>query len=292
MKNNSKKYDIIVIGGGPGGLATALYATRAGQRTLVLERLMCGGQINAIKDIQNYPGADNIDGYILGDIMRKQAEKFGAEIIYEAAVKIDGGKVITSNGEYFAPYIVIATGARAKKLGLPNEDELIGTGVSYCATCDGAFFKDKPVAVAGGGKKAIEEALYLSAVCNKVYLVAKSIAKTGSEAEKLKTAKNIEIITPASIVSLKGIPLNSVVLDNGKTITVSGLFVAVGTQSETALLHDSGIKVDAKGFVITDENLMTNINNVYAVGDVRSNSPRQIVTACAEGASVAMRIGK
>jgi len=283
-----KHYDIIIIGGGPGGLTAALYSARAGRKTLVLERLMCGGQINVIKDIQNYPGAANIDGYVLGDIMRKQAESFGAEIIYEAAIKIDGGKVITANGKYFAPRIAIATGARAKKLGLPNEDELIGAGVSYCATCDGAFFKDKPVVVAGGGKKALEEALYLSAICRKVYLIAKATVNSGEEIEKLMNTRNIEIITPATIVSLEGTPLNSVVLDTGKRLSISGLFVAVGTQSETALLHDSGIKVDAKGFVITDENLMTNLNGIYAIGDVRSNSSRQIITACAEGAMVAM----
>ena len=282
MKNN---YDIIIIGGGPGGLSAAIYGARAGKKTLILERLMCGGQINVIKDIQNYPGAANIDGFDLGEIMRKQAQSFGAEIICEAVTKIDKNKVITNNGEYFAKQIIIATGARAKKLGLPNEDELVGSGVSYCATCDGAFFKDKPVAVAGGGKKTIDEAIYLSAICSKVYIIAKTIATVQ---DQIKSAKNIEIITPASIVMLEGQPLKSIVLDSGKRIDISGLFVAIGTQSETALLKDSGIKVDAKGFVITDNNLMTNLKGVYAVGDVRSGSPRQIVTACAEGARVVM----
>ena len=300
MKNNDTSkntFDVIIIGGGPAGLSAAIYSARAGKATLVLERLACGGQINMISDIQNYPGNANIDGIVLAQNMLGQAEGFGARIEYDAAVRIEARtaagahKVYTASGAvYAAPSVIVATGARAKKLGLEREDELTGAGVSYCATCDGNFFRGRDVAVAGGGKKAVEEALYLAALCRKVYIVsARPPAAPAPELEKLKAASNVEHIAGA-ITALEGMPLSGVTLDSGRRLDVSGLFVAVGTQSETALLKDSGLALDAKGFVVTDGGLKTNVAGIFAAGDVRSGSARQIVTACAEGATAAMSV--
>ena len=290
-----KHYDVVIIGAGPAGLSAAIYAARAGKAVVILERLSVGGQMGMIADISNYPGFSKIDGMTLASSMMSQAESLGALIQYDSAVRIEHGKphrIITSSDTvYTAPNIIIATGVRAKKLGIDREDELVGSGVSYCAECDGNFFKGKIVAVVGNGKKAATEALYLSVLCQKVFVISNKLILTPALQSKIDSAGNIEVISD-SIIELSGSPLDKLILKSGNSLAVSGLFVALGATSETTLLNSIGLKTDERGFVITDDSMNTNIIGISAAGDIRSRSLRQIVTACADGATAAIKLPK
>ncbi len=291
-----KIYDVIVIGGGPGGYTAALYAARAGLSTLVIEKMAAGGQMTQTMQIDNYPGfEEGVDGFTLGMKMQAQAERFGAEtkLLEVFSVKLtEKIKVVeTDAGEYFSKVVIIATGADHKPLGIENEEEMIGKGVGYCAACDGMLYKGKTVAVVGGGNSAVADALLLSKICEKVILIHRRdtlrASKIGIEA--LKNISNIEFCWN-SVVSeiigdgvLKGVKVKNVESEEEKEISCNGLFISIGRAPATELFRNE-LDIDENGYIIADESTCTSIAGVYAVGDARTKMVRQIVTAVADGA--------
>ncbi|MCL2797127.1 MAG: FAD-dependent oxidoreductase [Firmicutes bacterium] len=285
-------FDIIIVGAGPAGLTAAIYACRAGLKTAVLEKNMPGGQMNLAERVDNYPGFSEISGIELTGKMLEQAERLGAHVFYGAAERLtlasEPKTVVMESETLTAQAIILAMGAGAKKLGLKNEQELLGSGISYCATCDGMFFKNRDVLIAGSGKTAALDAEYLAPIVNKLY-----IADKGSLAHiKCDKAEKIE---DAEIIRLSGNPLASVTLayKDGKTrdITVSGLFVAVG-YAPNSFIVSGQVELGEKGYIVTDEKLKTNLDGVYAAGDIRSGAMHQIVVACADGAIAATEAAK
>ena len=291
-------YDCIICGGGTAGLTAGIYLARAGLKTVIFERNFVGGQITSTPELENFPGLpDGLSGAEFAMNMEKQISKFGAEIKYEevSEIKPEGRikKVITSKGEYEAKSLILAMGASHRKLGLENEENLIGKGVSYCATCDGAFFKGKTAAVAGGGNTAVQDALYLAGICEKVYLIHRRNELRAEQylQDKLREKSNIEIIYEAQVKKLIGDPLCEIeIMKHGesKRIPVSALFVAIGLNPESELLAAFPIIED--GYIKTDENMETDIKNVYAAGDIRSAEGKQLVFAASDGAKAAMQI--
>lgn len=290
-------YDIIIVGAGPAGLTSAIYAKRASKKVLVLEANTYGGQIINTLDIENYPGDNHISGFDLATNMFNQTKELGAEIKFEKVVEIKNSskykEVITPNNKYKCKALILATGSENRKLGLSNEDELIGKGVSYCATCDGAFYKDKIVAVVGGGNTAIEDALYLTDICKKVYLIHRRDTFRGEEAtiNKLKEKDNITFIYNSNVTKLnaKDVLESIIVTDkegNKKELEVSAIFIAVGRIPENQNFAKI-IKLDEKGYVIAKENCHTNRRGIFVAGDARSKDLRQLVTATADGAVAA-----
>ena len=290
-------YDIIIIGAGPAGLTAAIYARRASRSVLVLEALTYGGQIINTPDIENYPAAAHISGFEFATRIYEQAQSLGAEIVFEKAVEIhDNGSdktVVTTENEYTAKAVIIATGSANRKLGLPNEEELIGRGVSYCATCDGAFYRRKTVAVVGGGNTALEDALYLADLAETVYVIHRRDAFRGDGAtvETLKQHSNVKFVYNSRVTkliaegSLKAIE----VTDNDgniSTLDVNGLFVAVGRIPEN-MNFAKLVKLDEAGYIEAGEDCLTNVPGIFAAGDNRTKSVRQLVTAAADGASAA-----
>lgn len=279
-------YDIAIIGGGPAGLTAAIYARRAGKKTLLLEAMACGGQMNNTGKISNYPALEDVFGPNLAQSMQKQAEDLGAEIEYDKIVKIEPGfKLIGEDGEYSAKCVIIATGTEPRKLGLDGEDRL--AGISYCATCDGGFYKDKVVAVYGGGNSAAHEALYLSGVAQKVYLIHRreELRATGDVVEKLRSNQKVEMLLGANVTKLLGDKkLTGIELNSGKSVELDGLFVAIGREPKCDFF--SGDKSE-DGFIVSDESCNTSIPGVFVAGDIRTKALRQIVTATADGAAAA-----
>ena len=290
-------YDIVIIGGGPAGLTAGIYARRANKRVLVLEAMVCGGQIVNTSKIENYPVAPGITGPEFGQILQKQAEDLGVEIEFERAKKITGRggdfTVTTAEDEeYKAKAVILACGTEPRKLGLPNEDRFTGRGISYCATCDGNFYKDKVVAVNGGGNSALHEAIYLSGIAKKVYLIHRRNEFRGGAAlvDKVKARDNIELVLNANISALEGDKkLTGIKIDQDgkeKDISVDGLFVSIGrAPNAKSLLSDLALTKDE--FVAADETCETNISGVFVAGDVRSKDVRQLVTATGDGAVAA-----
>lgn len=290
-------YDVIIVGAGPAGLTAAIYLGRALKKVLVLEAKSYGGQIINTVNIENYPSQMHISGYDLATNMYNQAKELGAEIIFEKVIDInncnDHKKVITEKNEYSAKAIILATGADSRKLGLKNEDEFLGKGISYCATCDGAFYKNKTVAVNGGGNTAIEEALYLSSLAKKVYVIHR---RNEFKAEKvlvnnLSKKDNVEIIFNSNVTKLNGNEsLESIEITNNDNevniLDVSALFVAVGHIPENQNFAKL-INLDERGYVIANEDCKTNIEGIYVAGDNRVKMLRQLVTATADGAVAA-----
>lgn len=288
-------YDLIIIGGGPAGLTAAIYSARAGLETLVIEKAFLGGQLGIIFEIDNYPGVPHTNGIDLALKMEEQAREFGAKIVTEEIINLSlNGEiktVDTKSTRYEAKSIIIATGTKRRLLGCENEAKFIGSGVSYCAVCDGAFFKGKTVAVVGGGNTALEDADYLSKLCEKVYLVHRRDEFRGEKLLQDLVLKNpkIEIIYNSVIKKIDGkehlesIEITNVITNEIKTITVSGLFVAVGIIPQTEFIKDI-IKLTEDGYILTKSNLDTNIKGVFAAGDVINKKVRQIVTATADGA--------
>lgn len=290
-------YDIIIIGGGPAGYTSALYASRAGFNTLVIERMSAGGQLALTDVVDNYPGFDEgIDGFTLGMKMQSSAERFGAVTEYAEVTSLDLKgkikKVITDSGEFEAKAMIIATGANPRELNLPREKELLGKGVHYCAHCDGRFYRDKTVAVIGGGNSAVSDALYLSRLAKKVYLIHRrdTLRATKIYHEPLKSAENIEFI-PDSVVTeilgeqrVSGAKLKNLKSGKETEIPCDGIFVSIGRRPATELLNNI-LDLDEYGYIIADESTKTNIEGVFAVGDVRQKALRQIVTAVSDGAT-------
>ena len=290
-------YDIIIVGAGPAGLTSAIYATRADKKVLVLEATSYGGQIINTLDVDNYPAEAHISGFDLATKMYNQAKDLGAEIKFEKVIDIKDNKeekeVITTKDTYKTKTIILATGADNRKLGLDNEDELIGKGISYCATCDGAFYKGKDVAVNGGGNTALEEALYLSDIVNKVYLIHRrdEFRAENSLVNKLKSKENIELILNSNVSKLNADEkLKSIdVKDkdgNIKNLEVDALFVAIGRIPENQNFAKI-IDLNEAGYVIADEFCHTNIEGIFVAGDNRVKRLRQLVTATADGAVAA-----
>ena len=292
-------FDTIVIGGGPGGYTAALYAARAGFSALVLEKLSPGGQMATTDQIDNYPGfPQGVNGFELALEMQKGAQRFGAQTELAEVLRVDlrgpVKEVVTQKETYRAPTVVLATGASPRELGLPGERELRGRGVSYCATCDGMFYRGKTVAVVGGGNTAVADVLYLSRLCEKVYLIHRRDQLRASRVylEPLKQAENVEILWDSQVTELLyGETLTGIKVRNKKTretreLSLDGLFLAVGQLPNTQLFQGQ-VELDAAGYVVADETTRTNLPGVFAVGDLRQKPLRQVVTAAADGAVAA-----
>lgn len=294
-------YDVVIIGGGVAGLSAAIYATRAGKKTLVLEGMMCGGQIVNSPKVSNYPGIKEISGFELATSLYEQAQACGAGIDYQKVVSVedrgDTKLVITDSDTIECKNVIIATGAKHRELGLDNENELVGKGISYCATCDGAFYKDKTVAVIGGGNTALMDALYLSKLCSKVYLIHRREEFRGKDGilNELCNTENVEILRNCIVKeavaddTVKAIIVENVITHDTKEYEVSGIFVAVGQMPDTKLFEGL-VDMDEYGYIKADESLKTNVPGIYAAGDCRTKEVRQLATAAADGAIAGSKI--
>lgn len=288
-------YDTIIIGGGPAGYTAALYAVRAGFTTLVLEKFSAGGQMTQTHIIDNYPGFDEgIDGFTLGYKMQMGAERFGAQTlqteVLEADLKAVPKKITTDAGEYYAKTVIIATGADHKHLEIAEEEALTGRGVAYCAACDGMMYRGKRVAVIGGGNSAAADALLLSKICEKVYIIHRRDTMRAEKIyyEPLTKAQNIEFVWNSRLEGfihdqkVKGIKIKK---NDGSTdeIEVEGVFISIGRDPVSKLFSDQ-LETDEKGYIKADETTKTSVEGVFAIGDVRTKAVRQIITAAADGA--------
>ena len=292
--------DVLIIGAGPAGLSAAIYVERAGKHALCLEALTVGGQIVNTPDIANYPGIKKTSGFEFSMGLYEQATELGAEVTYEKAVRIekkdDSFIVSTESGKDFeAKAVIIATGAKNRHLGIDKEEMLTGKGVSYCATCDGAFFKGKDVAVNGGGNTALEDALFLTNYCNKVYIIHRRDAFRGEpqNLEAVKNKDNIELVLNSTVEELKGDKnLEAVVTKDkitGETreIPVSGLFIAIGQEPDNLSFRDVA-DLDSAGYVAADESCKTRTPGIFVAGDCRTKAVRQLTTAASDGAVAAL----
>lgn len=294
-----KRYDMVIIGGGPGGYTAALYAARAGLKTIVLEKLSAGGQMALTSQIDNYPGFPNgVDGFDLADNMQQQAERYGAEteLAEVMVLHLEGQikRIETTEGEFESKTVVIATGANPRMLGLEQEQLLTGRGVHYCAHCDGMAYRGKTVAVVGGGNSAVADALHLSRLAKKVYLIHR---RDSLRAEKiyekaLQEAENIEFVWNSKVSELhsegrlNGIRVQNLQTGEDRDLPVDGLFVSIGRSPATKLVEGQ-LELDKVGYIVADETTRTSVPGVFAVGDVRTKALRQVVTAVADGAVAA-----
>lgn len=296
-RSGQEMKDVIIVGSGPAGLAAAIYAKRAGLDMLVVEKnYTSGGQVLTTYEVDNYPALPGINGFDLGMKMREHADGLGAEfveaevteVVSEGAVK----RVVTDNGTYEAAAVILAMGAHHAKLEVPGEEELSGMGVSYCATCDGAFFKDKDVAVVGGGDVAVEDAIFLARTSRKVYLIHRrdSLRAAKSLQEKLTVLPNVEMIWDSVVERIlgtgqtEGLVLRNVKSGEEKELAVQGVFVAVGIRPNSGDICKEAAK-DEKGYYIAGEDCATSVPGIFAAGDIRTKQLRQIVTATADGAN-------
>ncbi|MBQ3261474.1 thioredoxin-disulfide reductase [Candidatus Saccharibacteria bacterium] len=295
-------YDIVIIGAGPAGLTAAIYAKRAGKKVLVLEAKTYGGQIVNTLNIENYPAEEHISGYDFAKKLYTQAKNLGAEIVFEKVLRIENcektKKIYASENEYEAKAIIVATGSENRKLGVAGEDELIGKGISYCATCDGAFYKGKTVAVVGGGNTALEDALYLADIANKVYLIHRRNEFRGAEATvaRLNAKRNVTFVLKSHVTKLDAegkLKSIEVTADGGKaqTLEIDGLFVAIGREPATRVVAGL-LELDDAGYVKASENCHTNVAGIFVAGDNRAKEVRQLVTATSDGAVAAMEAVK
>ncbi len=293
-------YDVIIVGAGTAGLSAAIYTVRAGKKALVLEAASYGGQIINTPDIENYPGIAHISGFDFATGLYNQAKDLGAEIKFERVTGVetsgDVKTVKTSQNEYQCKAVILATGAKNRPLGLPEEKELIGKGVSYCATCDGMFYRGREVAVNGGGNTALEDAQFLSNYCSKVYLIHRrdEFRADNKEVERLKAKDNVEFVLNSNITKLHSDETGLVSIDvtdkntgNIRNIEVSGLFVAIG-QAPDNHAFDNVAKLDEKGYIEAGEDLKTGWNGIFTAGDCRTKAVRQLATAASDGAVAAL----
>lgn len=294
-------YDVVIVGGGPGGYTAALYAARAGLSAIVLEKLAPGGQMALTSEIDNYPGApQGTDGFTLAQQMQQSAESFGAETrltqVKELELRAEPKRIVTDSGELFGRTVILATGAGPKKLGLPEEEALTGKGIHYCAHCDGMFYRGKTVAVIGGGNTAVADALFLSRLAKKVYLIHRrdSLRATKIYHNALKNTENVEIIWNSSLSGLlqdgrvNGIIIADKERGTETVLACDGVFVSIGRVPATQLVAGQ-LSLDKNGYIPADESTATEIPGVYAAGDVRVKQLRQIVTAVADGAMAAQQ---
>ena len=290
-------YDVIIIGAGPGGISAAIYAKRAGFNTLLIERAyVSGGQIINTAEVDNYPGLPGVSGMELANKFKEHAESAGVVAVREEVTGIEAEeeikKITTKDKAYLSKSIIIATGATHRLLGIPGEMELAGMGVSYCATCDGAFFKDKTVAVIGGGDVAVEDAIFLARLCKKVYVVHRRDELRAAKVlqDRLLALDNVEMLwnqIPEGIIGsgqVSKIALKDVKSQIQQEVDVDGVFVAVGMTPQTEVFK-SVVAVDEGGYIKAGEDCRTNVSGIYVVGDVRTKSLRQIITAAADGAN-------
>ncbi len=292
-------YDLIIIGMGIGGITAGIYAKRGNLNVLLLDKGMPGGMLNNIEKISNYPGLIDIKGSDFADLLFKQVKElqipYKFEEVIELKVEDEIKKVITKNGEYQANNIIIATGTKPKYLGLDNEKDLLGRGISTCATCDGNFYKDCDVAVVGSGNSALQESLYLANICRKVFILNRKTGFKGEDIliDKVKNTPNIEIIYGVSISKYNevGGKIESIVLDNDTILNVKGVFIYIGYRPNTDLVKDLNI-TNLQGNIIVDENFETKIEGVYAIGDVIKKDIYQLVTAASDGIHAVSNISK
>lgn len=290
-------YDVIIIGSGPAGLTAAIYGQRAKLNVLMIEKQpMSGGQILNTYEVDNYPGLPGIGGFDLGTKLRAHADALGMQVVTGDVVSVDfSGKVkqvVTGDGTFESRTVIIATGAQYRKLGVPGEDTLRGMGVSYCATCDGAFFRGKETAVIGGGDVALEDALFLARACSKVYLIHRRDEFRGAKVlqERVFQTPNIEVIWDTVAESINGSEkVESLLLYNRKkeehtTLMVSGVFIAVGIQPNSELFRDQ-VAMDEGAYLIAGEECKTDCDGIFAAGDVRTKQLRQVITAASDGAN-------
>lgn len=292
-----KIYDLIIIGSGPAGLAAAIYAQRAKLDTIIIEEnFVSGGQVVTTYEVDNYPGLPGISGMDLGTTLRDHAEKMGAEFVRDKVLelKLDGEDkvVVAKKGEYHTKTVIVATGAKHRMLDVPGEKELAGMGVSYCATCDGAFFRGKTVAVVGGGDVAVEDAIFLARACEKVYVIHRRDELRAAKIlqERLLALENVEMVWDTVVDEIKGEnQVEAVSVTNRKTgekkdLAVNGIFIAVGITPNSELVSGK-LEMDAQGYIKAQEDGVTSVEGVYAAGDVRTKQLRQILTAASDGAN-------
>jgi thioredoxin reductase (NADPH) len=304
MVESANKYDVIIIGGGPAGLCAGIYTARARLSTLLIERAAIGGQIINAARVENYPGyTDGVSGVDLTQAMHQQAEKFGVKTLYDEVIGIELSgrqKVIkTPQGDFLAGTVIIAGGAERQKLGVPGEVEFTGKGVSYCATCDGAFFRDKAVAVIGGGNAAVTEALELTKFASRIYIIHRrnELRATKIMQEKLLADSRIQPVWDTVVTAVVGdklvnkIKLHNVTTNKDSELDVSGVFVSVGSQPATGYLKGL-LTLDAVGAIVTNDKLETSVPGIFAAGDIRSGSIRQVVGAAGDGAVAAINASK
>lgn len=285
-----EKFDVVIIGLGPAGASAAIYSARAGLSVAVFEGNSPGGQMILTDKIENYPGIVAVEGWKLATDMLSQVESCGANVFYERIIEVDFEKkfVKTTKNIYEAGAIIIAGGAKARKLGLSGEEKLIGRGISYCAVCDGGFYKGKIVAVVGGGETAVGDALYLSRICSKVYLIHRrdTLRASKSRQESLEKCQNVEVLLNLTVDELlfDG-RLLGITMSSGRSIELDGLFVAIGQQPDTSLYNCLALE---NGYILTNDSMETSISGVFAAGDIRTKKVRQVVTAVSDGAVAAI----
>ncbi len=295
-----KQYDIVIIGAGPAGLAAGVYAARARRSTAIIERNVTGGQIALTSDIENYPGIDTINGFQLGMAMQEQAEKYGAEMVYAEVTGIEpqeGGHLVhTDGGDYLAKALIVTAGADYNKLEVPGEARLTGKGVSYCGTCDAAFFKDQEVAVVGGGDAALDEGLFVARYASKVNVIHRRDRLRASAVLQDRAFANekVNFIWDTVVESIDGedqvksLQLRNVKTDEAREFPVGGVFIFIGQTPNSSILEGL-LSTDAGGHVIVNEWMETNVPGIFAAGDIRNNSARQVVTSTGDGATAAIR---
>lgn len=296
-----KIYDVLIIGGGPAGYTAALYSARAGFDTVILEKMAVGGQMTLTDVIDNYPGfPQGVDGFTLSSDMQKGAERFGTTTVYDEIVAVDlSGEIkeveTAFSGKLYSKVVIIATGANPRELGLENEEKLLGRGVHYCAHCDGRFYKDKVAVVVGGGNSAVSDALYLSHLCKKVYLVHRRdvLRATKIYHDPILKAENIEFCYNSVVSKIEeengkvsSVSLIDVKTNEKREIECDGVFISIGRKPATDFLQGA-LELDNSGYIVADESTKTSIDGVFAVGDVRTKTLRQVVTAVADGAVAA-----
>ena len=287
-------YDTVIIGAGTAGLTASIYLRRASKKVLVLEAKSYGGQIVNAAKIENYPGIAEVSGFDYATTLYNQVKNLGAEFKFETVIRIEEDKsVVTKANTYKAKAIILATGSENRKLNLPNEDKFIGRGVSYCATCDGNFYRNKTVAVVGGGNTALEDAIYLSNLVEKLYLIHRRNEFRGEEklVDELKTKENVEIIFNSNVISLNGDKkLDSIVVEdnsgNKKELNVDGLFIAVGREPKNSIFANI-IDLDENGYIKYTGDVHTNVSGIYVAGDAKVKELRQLTTAVSDGAIAA-----
>lgn len=294
-------YDIIIVGAGPAGMTAALYAKQAGKNVLVFEKEAYGGQILKAHKVKNYPGFSEISGFEFATNIYNQLTNLNVEFKFEEVLKInlksDTKEVITKKGNYLCKSVIIAAGAKSRKLNLNNEDNLIGKGVSYCTTCDGMFFKDKTVTVYGGGNSAIDGAIYLSDICEKVYLIYRrdNFRVENENIDNLKKKNNIEIIFNTTIIDLIGEnKLESIKLKNKENVynlDIDGLFIEIGYIPVSEICNNL-VETDSEGYITSNEECKTNIEGIFVCGDIRVKDIRQLTTACSDGTIAALNACK